>query len=139
MEGQELVRVIGPDEARLNITWNGQNGDLPDTISRDASDEQIRQWATEAVRNGAVPGIPADARVNFADFVIERNAPHEARPHHLTMLRPKTAYGVEQTITIKIVGQEPYKLEEDKGTHKYEALRHFFEDIGYQVAEIKVA
>lgn len=29
--------------ARLNITWNGQNGDLPDPVSWHASDREILQ------------------------------------------------------------------------------------------------
>ena len=45
--------------ARLNITWNGQNGDLPDPVSWHASDKEILRWAAEAVRSGSVPGITA--------------------------------------------------------------------------------
>lgn len=94
-EENALVRVIGPNESRLNITWGGQNGDLPDPIPRDLDDVQIRTIATEAVRGGTVPGIPADPRADFTDFVIERNDPHEARPHHLTQLRPKVPFGLK--------------------------------------------
>lgn len=93
MEGQELVRVIGPNESRLNITWGGQNGDLVDPIPVDATEAQIKTWAQEAIRAGSIPGIPADPTADFRDFVIERNSPHEARPHHLTQLRPKTPFG----------------------------------------------
>lgn len=84
---------IGQDEARLNITWNGQNGDLPDAVARDAGDGDVKQWAQEAVRGGSVPGIPADAGANFANFVVDRFPPNDARPYHTIFLRPKTEFG----------------------------------------------
>lgn len=77
MENQELS---------LNITWDGTNGDLPDLVSADATDSQIRDWAAEAVRNGDVPGITADPNVNFSDFVVDRYPPK-------IFLRPKVPFG----------------------------------------------
>jgi hypothetical protein len=85
--------VIKANEARVNVTWKGQNGDLPDTVSRDANDGDVRQWVTEAVRTGGVPGIPADARADFTDFVIDRFTANEARPYNLIQVRPKVPFG----------------------------------------------
>lgn len=79
--------------ARLNITWSGGNGDLPDPILYDATDAEITTWATEAVRNGSVPGIPADANVNFTGFVVDRFPGTPDAPDNKVFLRPKTAYG----------------------------------------------
>lgn len=81
------------NEARLNITWQGANGELPDPVLADSTDADVRAWATEAVRSGSVPGVPADAGVDFRDFVVDRFGPTEARPYALLMIRPKTPFG----------------------------------------------
>jgi hypothetical protein len=81
------------NEARLNITWNGQNGDLPDPVSYDAGDGDVRAWATEAVRNGGVPNIPADSNADFRDFVVDRFAATQDTPYNRIFLRPKTPFG----------------------------------------------
>lgn len=83
---------IAVNEARLNITFKGSNADLPDPVAVDATDEQIKVWATEAVRNG-IPGIGADAAPDFRDAVVDRFGATEARPYNLIQLRPKTAFG----------------------------------------------
>jgi len=85
-----------PTEAVLNITWAGQNGDLPTPVLFDSTDVDIRRWATEAVRGG-IPGITADANVNFADFVVERFGATEGLPNRV-LLRPKTAYGFQYSV-----------------------------------------
>lgn len=82
------------NEARLNITVNGQNGDLIDPVAFDAADGDIKQWAMEAVRGGGVPGITADPGVNFTDFVVDRFTATEARPYSLLQIRPKTPFGL---------------------------------------------
>lgn len=84
---------IGAHEARLNITWQRQNGDLPDPIAFDASDEDIFRWATEAVRGGSVPGIAADLNVTFADYVVRRFDPTPDVPYNRVMIHPKTPFG----------------------------------------------
>lgn len=84
-----------PDnEARLNITYNGSNGDLTDTINFDATDDDIKRWATEAIRTGSVPGIAADPNVDLTNFVVDRFGPNEARPYFLVQVRPKTPFGM---------------------------------------------
>jgi hypothetical protein len=61
-------------------------------VSYDATDEQIKTWATEAVRNGNVPGIQADPNASFLDFVVDRFPATEELPARL-FLRPKTPFG----------------------------------------------
>lgn len=80
-------------EARLNITWNGQCGDLPDPIEYDSSENDIKAMATEAVRGGGVPGIRADQNVDFSDFRVEKFPAEEGRDTMLVMIRPKTPFG----------------------------------------------
>jgi len=80
------------NEARLNITVNGMNGDLPDPVQFDATDADIKAWATEAVAAGHVPGIDADPNVNFGDFVVDRFTAKDDQGNRL-YLRPKAAFG----------------------------------------------
>lgn len=89
----ELVNVLKEDEAKVNVTWQGQNGDLPDPVSYDAADGDVRQWVTEAVRTGGIPGIRADAEANFQDFVVERFPATPDRPWNLIQIRPRTPFG----------------------------------------------
>tara|TARA_R110002095_G_scaffold150083_3_gene129673 strand:+ start:541 stop:807 length:267 start_codon:yes stop_codon:yes gene_type:complete len=81
------------DEARVNITYAGQNGDLPDTVFAQASDGDIRAWATEAVRNGSIPGIHPSPSASFHGFVVDRFRATRDRPYNLIQLRPKTPFG----------------------------------------------
>ncbi len=90
---RELRAVIDATEARVNVTWAGQNGDLPDTVAYDASDRNVRDWVTEAVRAGGVPGITADGRADFSGFVVDRFPATAARPYNLIQIRPKTPFG----------------------------------------------
>jgi hypothetical protein len=89
----ELVLAVREDEARVNVTWNGQNGDLPDPVNRDATDGDVKQWITEAIQNGGIPGIRADRGVDLGDFVVDRFTPNEQRPYALIQIRPKTPFG----------------------------------------------
>jgi len=77
----------------LNVTWNGQNGELPDGVLWDSTDDDIKQMATEAIRDGYIPGIDADTDVDFTDFVVDRYAATEDVPTNRIMLRPKTPFG----------------------------------------------
>ena len=77
--------------ARLNITWKGQNADLPDMIDKDATDAEIKTMATEAVAGG-LPGIESDAGANFGDFVVDRFEATAELPARV-MVRPKTPFG----------------------------------------------
>ena len=84
---------IANNEAIVNVTWAGNNGDLRDPVSFDATDAQIREWVTEAVRTGGVANIPADPNADFTDFVIDRYAATEETPYCRLFARPKTPFG----------------------------------------------
>lgn len=79
-------------EARVNVTWNGQNGELPDPVSYDAANGDVLAWAAEAIRGGNIPGIDADGAVNLQDFVVERYNAKDGRDNQI-MVRPKTPFG----------------------------------------------
>lgn len=85
--------MIGPNEARVNITWAGQNAELPDPVSRDAAEGDVKMWVAEAIRNGSIPGIPADPGVDLTNYVVEKYGPNDQRPHHAIFVRPKTPFG----------------------------------------------
>lgn len=84
---------IKDTEARVNITYGGKNGDLPDAVFFNATDADVKAWVTEAVRAGSVPGLDAAPDANFADFVIDRFTANETRPYNLFQVRPKTPFG----------------------------------------------
>lgn len=79
--------------ARLNITWGGSNGDLPDPVDYNATEGDLKQIATESVHSGYIPGIPADANADFADFVVDRFQSTNDVPYARVFLRPKTPFG----------------------------------------------
>lgn len=81
------------DVARMNVTWGGANGELPDPVPYDATDNQLKAMATEAVASGSIPGIPADRSVDLTDFVVDRFAATPEVPHHRVFVRPKTPFG----------------------------------------------
>ena len=80
-------------QARVNITYKGENGDLPDPVLFDSTDADIRGWVTEAVGDGSIPGIPADANADFTDFVVDRFTANAEVDYNRIMLRPKTPFG----------------------------------------------
>ena len=80
-------------EAKVNVTYSGSNGDLPDPVRFDATDVEVKQWVAEAIRGGGIAGIPADQNADITDFVVDRFRPTDARPHNLLSLRPKTPFG----------------------------------------------
>lgn len=87
---------IANNEARVNITWARQNGDLPDPVQLDTNDGDILGFVTESVRGGDVPGIAADPNANFQNYMIERIDPSDAYPFNRILVRPKTAFGASQ-------------------------------------------
>ena len=66
------------EEAKVNVTYGGVNGTLPDPVYFDSSDGDIKQWVTEAIAHGNVPGIASDPNVDLSDFVTDRFPPNEA-------------------------------------------------------------
>lgn len=77
--------------ARVNVTWDGGNGDLPEMVPYDATDAQIKAWATESITNG-VPGLPADPNVDLTDFKVYRFDATDDLPNRL-FVSPKTPFG----------------------------------------------
>lgn len=80
-------------EARVNVTYNGANGDLPDPVNFEATNGDILQMVTEALHTGSIPGIPADENANLTDFVVDRFAASDVRPWNMLQIRPKTPFG----------------------------------------------
>lgn len=87
--------MIGDHEARVNITFAGVNGDLPDPVTFDATDGDIKTWVAEALSAGGIPGIEATGEVDLSAYVVERlpAKPDEDRPTNILLLRPKTPFG----------------------------------------------
>ena len=90
-----VQNLIDPrrDEARVNITWQGQNGDMVDPVPVDATDREIKAWVAEAIASGSVVGLRADRRVNLRDFVVDRFPSTRNNPIHRIFVRPKTPFG----------------------------------------------
>lgn len=88
-----MDQLIHSNEARVNVTYGGQNGDLLEAVLFEASDRDLRAWVTEAVRNGSIPGIRATRGATFHDFVVDRFRATRTRPYNLIQLRPKTPFG----------------------------------------------
>ena len=84
--------MIQANEAVVNITWNGQNGELPDPVSYDATPGDVLQWAAEAIQGGGVPGIDIDANASLQDFVVDRFNAKDDQPNRI-FVRPKTPFG----------------------------------------------
>ena len=84
------------NEALVNITWQGQNGDLPDPVDYDSAPYQVIGWATEAIQTGGVPGISQDPEADLSDFVVERYNATDDRPYNRIVVRPKTPFGARQ-------------------------------------------
>lgn len=80
-------------EARVNVTFKGQNGDLPDPVNFEAPNGDVLGWITEALHAGSIPGIPADPEASLQDFVVDRFAASDVRPYNLLQIRPKTPFG----------------------------------------------
>ena len=90
----ELVHVIGENEARVNVTYAGQNNELPQPVFFQSSDGDVKTWITEALRAGSIPGLGVHANVDLRDYVVDRYPPTDGRPYNLIQVRPKTAYGI---------------------------------------------
>ncbi len=91
MTGMPTGVALG--EARVNITWGGQNGDLTDPVSFAATDAEIRLWAAEAIRAGTVAGVRPDRLVSFDGFMVDRFPSTAQIPFNRIFVRPKTPFG----------------------------------------------
>jgi len=90
----ENDNVLAQREARVNVTWSGQNGDLGDPVLFDSTDADVKGWLTEAIAGGSIPGIDPDPNVDLGDFVIDRFAANDEVPYNRIMVRPKTPFGI---------------------------------------------
>lgn len=86
-------------EARINVTFAGNNADLPDPVFFQSTDADVKNWVTEAIRGGTVPGIAAAVGADFSDFVVDRFTANETRPYNLIQVRPKTPFGDKVEVT----------------------------------------
>ncbi len=82
-------------EARVNVTYNGENGDLPDPVLFDSTDGDVKGWLTEALSGGNIPGIPTVENADLTDFVVDRFAANEEVNYNRIIVRPKTPFGVK--------------------------------------------
>lgn len=80
-------------EARLNVTFDGRNADLPEPIPFAASDAEIKAWAREAIAAGALGAPRAGGRVDLTGFVIDRFPATAKVPENRVFLRPITPFG----------------------------------------------
>jgi hypothetical protein len=81
------------DMARMNVTWGGGNGDLPDLVPFQEGDNVLKMMAAEAIASGYIPGITSDGAVNLDDFVVDRFPAAGEVNEHRIFIRPKTPFG----------------------------------------------
>lgn len=92
-ENNANVIPLRNDQARVNVTFGGENGEMQDPVFFDAADGDVKTWVSEAVRTGSIRGIPADANADFSDFVVDRFNSNDEVPYNRIFLRPKTPFG----------------------------------------------
>lgn len=78
----------GMREARMDVTWNGLRGELPDPVPFEATELELKGMAWQALAEGRVTGIPADPAVDLEGFVVDRIEGDELR----VSVRPKTPF-----------------------------------------------
>lgn len=88
--------------AVMNITYNFENGNLPDPVPYDMTEEDACRMAAEVLQTGGVPGIAAHPEADCTGWKVDRfpavaadptaNPPVEALPNRL-FVRPKTEFG----------------------------------------------
>lgn len=88
------LEALQSDEATLNVTWSGQNGNLSDPVPFNSTDGELKAWASEAIRNGDIPGVNADAGVDLSDFAVDRYRATADKPYNSLFIRPKTPFGL---------------------------------------------
>jgi len=81
------------EPAVLNLTYNGQCGDLPDDVAFDLSTAEIIEMAEEALRAGSFLGIDADEEATLQGFKVERYPAKDGTPNRL-VCRPSVPFGL---------------------------------------------
>lgn len=89
-------RHIDSWQARMNVTWHGQNGDLYEAVPYDATDAELIGMAAEAIRGGSIQGIRRDRGVNLRHFVVDRFPANRDTPYNRIFVRPKTPFGSDR-------------------------------------------
>jgi hypothetical protein len=84
---------IDTDMARLNITYQGFNGDLSQLVPDDSTDTEVREMATEVVRNEGIGGDSPHPDADFSHFAVERFPPKDGESNPVIMVRPKVPLG----------------------------------------------
>lgn len=80
--------------AKLNVTYRGGNGDLPEGVDYDIPDATILQIAKESIQDGHIPGIEADPIVSLDGFEVVRfPADDGSNLGDRIFVRPKTPFG----------------------------------------------
>lgn len=78
--------------AQLNVTYNGQQGDLPDPVGYDLTDQQILDIVRETLPQG-IPGIDPVPNPDLYGWVVDRIPAHPQVPVDRILVRPKTPFG----------------------------------------------
>lgn len=80
--------------ARLNVTYGGANGDLPDGVAFDTPEADILRMVEESLRDGYITGIPATPDANLRDFEVVRFSGDDgSNLGDRIFVRPKTPFG----------------------------------------------
>ena len=87
-----LPGVFPAGMARVNITFAGENGDLPDPVAYDLADAAVRRIASESLLGGSIPGIARVETPDLGDFVVDRFPATAELPARL-FVRPKVPFG----------------------------------------------
>ena len=88
----EMMHVPAADEARVNVTYDNQNGHLPDPVHVDLQEADVIRIAQEALRGGGIPGIDAAPTADLDGYRVDRYPAKDDQPNRL-FVRPKTEFG----------------------------------------------
>lgn len=84
-------------EARLNITFEGLNGDFVEPVPFNLSDAELKALARNAIVTGGVPGIAVSRRrrdtVDLSTFVVDRFPASGPHRENRVFVRPLTPFG----------------------------------------------
>lgn len=79
----------GP-QVTLEVTWNGQQGELPEPVPWEATELELKGMAWQALAEGRVRGVAADPSVDLEGFVVDWIEEDGMRR---IAVRPKTPFG----------------------------------------------
>jgi len=97
--------------ARLNTTWAGQNGDLPDLVAFDLPDERVRQiLVSSPSREEVISTTIRELRLELAHYVDA--------DHHLTV---QVAH-LTLSARARALRRQLERLEEELEAHRIDRL-----------------